>query len=182
MPLAELADVDASIIKDLETMTDCRYVGGEHIESGTGRLIRIQTVAEAGITGPSYSFRKGQVVYSKVRPNLRKCFFAESDGVCSSDIYPFTVTSEEILPEYLALILASRWFARFTTEFHERAGMPKINREQLATIHVVVPCPDNQHSAVERYRKDCALMACLETRAVGARTRIQHILDRIWES
>ena len=62
--------------------------------------------------------------------------------MCSSDIYPFTVTSDEILPEYLALILASRWFARCTVEFHERAGMPKINREQLATINVVVPSPD----------------------------------------
>lgn len=182
IPLSELANVDASIIKDHKAVADFRYVGGEHIESGTGRLVSVQTVAEAGIVGPSYSFRKGQVVYSKVRPNLRKCFVAACDGVCSSDIYPFTVTSDEILPEYLALILASRWFARFTVEFHERAGMPKINREQMATINVVVPSSDHQRSAVARYREDCALICALEARATYARERIQQTLKSIWES
>lgn len=182
VPLTKLADVDASIIKDLTAVADCRYVGGEHIESGTGRLMSVQTVAEVGIVGPSYSFRKGQVVYSKVRPNLRKCFFATCDGVCSSDIYPFTVVSDEILPEYLALILASRWFARLTVEFHERAGMPKINREQLATINVVVPSPDYQRSAVALYLEDCALVSALEVRAANARERIQQTLSGFWES
>ncbi len=181
MSLGKLADVDATIIKDLKAVTDSRYVGGEHIESGTGRLVSTQSVTEAGIIGPAYSFRKGQVVYSKVRPNLRKCFFAECDGVCSSDIYPFTVTSDKILPEYLALILASRWFARFTVEFHERAGMPKINREQLATINVIVPSPDHQRSAIACYREDCALFSSLEARATNARERILQTLNRIWE-
>lgn len=182
MSLGKLADVDATIIKDLKAVADSRYVGGEHIESGTGRLVSTQSVTEAGIIGPSYSFRKGQVVYSKVRPNLRKCFFAECGGVCSSDIYPFTVTSVEMLPEYLALILASRWFVRFTVEYHERAGMPKINREQLATINIIVPSPDHQRSAVARYREDCALISALEARATNARERIQKTLNSIWGS
>ena len=88
LPLQELAEVEATIIKDLAAAADLRYVGGEHIQSGTGRLLMVETVEEAGIIGPSYPFRKGQIVYSKVRPSLRKSFLADFDGVCSSDIYP----------------------------------------------------------------------------------------------
>ena len=180
--LGDLAGVDASVVKSLKEVADCRYVGGENIESGTGRLVGLKTVSEAGIIGPSNPFRRGQVVYSKVRPNLRKCFFAEFDGICSSDIYPFTVTSGAILPEYLALILASRWFARFTVEFQERAGMPKINRDQLATIRIIAPHLELQRAAVARYREDCALVTALERRAAQANSAIQQSLTRIWES
>ncbi|MGE5216154.1 MAG: hypothetical protein ACM3SP_04015 [Chloroflexota bacterium] len=102
--------------------------------------------------------------------------------MCSSDIYPFNVTSTDILPEYLALVMASRWFAGFTVEFHERAGMPKINRDQLATIDIVVPSPEQQRWAVRRYHEDRALVLQLEMRATNARERIQQTLNRIWES
>ena len=159
MLLGDLADVDAKVIKDLNVVSDVRYVGGEHIESGTGRLVATQSVAEAGIIGPSYPFKAGQVVYSKVRPNLRKCFIADFDGVCSSDIYPYTIKSEKISAEYLAIVLASNWFAEQTLEFQERAGMPKVNRDQLATIRIIVPNIEEQLRCVSNYKANRLVVA-----------------------
>jgi hypothetical protein len=182
MRLAEIADVDAAIIKDLDSVAQSRYVGGEHIESGTGRLIKEQTVEDAGIVGPSYPFRQGQVVYRKVRPNLRKCFFATFEGVCSSDIYPYSILSGRVQPEYLALVLASRWFANQTVVFHERAEMPKVNRDQLGSIQVFVPSKDDQMNAIAAYREDCCLVEALEKRANEARQTITRTLNLIWES
>jgi hypothetical protein len=71
---------------------------------------------------------------------------------------------------------------QFTVEFQERAGMPKVNREQLAKIRIIVPGLDFQRISVERYREDCSLVATLEKRAANAHARIQQTLNRIWES
>ena len=181
MLLGDVAVIEAKSIKDLRKVADSRYVGGEHIESGTGRLVGNHTVADAGITGPSYPFKAGQVVYSKVRPNLRKCFFADFNGVCSSDIYPYTVTFDELNPEYLAIVMASRWFAKKTSEFHDRAGMPKINRKQLATIRITVPLPDQQQLIIERYHKECAMIASMEQCAAESGEQASRRLDALWE-
>lgn len=182
MLLGDLADVDAKVIKDLNVVSDTRYVGGEHIESGTGRLVATQTVAEAGIIGPSYPFKIGQVVYSKVRPNLRKCFIAEFSGVCSSDIYPYTIKSEKISAEYLAIILASNWFAEQTLEFQERAGMPKVNRDQLATIRIIVPSIEEQLRCVSNYKANRFVTDGLEECAKVCRQKTLNIISSIWES
>ncbi len=181
IPLGKLIEVDSKIIKELTSVADTTYVGGENIESGTGRLLKLQTVAEAGIIGPSYSFKKDQIVYSKVRPNLRKCFLAEFDGVCSSDIYPYSVISDKIMPQYLAMILASQHFADMTVQFHERAGMPKVNRDQLATISVTVPSIEAQEEAVKRYLREKSLLDELRRTIVEAQDGITSRITKIWE-
>lgn len=182
MVLGELADVDAKVVKDLNAVSDARYVGGEHIESGTGRLVGSQTVAEAGIIGPSYPFKAGQVVYSKVRPNLMKCFIADFDGVCSSDIYPYTIKSEKISAEYLAIVLASKWFAERTLGFQERAGMPKVNRDQLATIRIIVPSIQDQLRCVSDYKANRFIIDGLEASAKICSQKALGIINQIWES
>ena len=85
----------------MSDFSDEKYIGGENIESGTGRLLNVKTIREAGIFGPSFRFKAGHVVYCKIRPKLQKCFYAEFNGFCSSDIYPLKVNEKLILPKYL---------------------------------------------------------------------------------
>jgi restriction endonuclease S subunit len=179
--LGKLVAVDAKIIKELATVSGRTYVGGENIESGTGRLLKLQTVDDAGIVGPSYGFTKGQIVYSKVRPNLRKCFLANFDGVCSSDIYPYSVISDRIIPQYMAMILVSQYFADMTVQFHERAGMPKVNRDQLATIAVIVPSIEVQEEAVRQYQREIFLLEELRRTIVVTQSSITQTITKIWE-
>nr|HCR8227462.1 restriction endonuclease subunit S [Shigella flexneri] len=63
-------------------------VAPDIIEKGTGRVISKRTVKESGVKGPNSRFYKGQIVYSKIRPSLSKVFLAESNGLCSADMYP----------------------------------------------------------------------------------------------
>ncbi len=181
IPISKLAEVDAKIIKDLVTVSESTYVGGENIESGTGRITSLQTVVEAGIIGPSYSFKSGQIIYSKVRPNLRKCFLAEFDGICSSDIYPYSVISDKVLPQYLAMVFSSQRFADMTSHFHERAGMPKINREQLATISISIPPLEAQQDAVTRYLRERLFLNELRRTIDDAKKRSLLLINAIWE-
>ena len=179
--IEKLAQVDGSPVKDLSGLMSETYVGGENIESGTGRLLNLQTVQEAGIIGPSYKFRKSHVVYSKVRPNLQKCFFADFGGVCSSDIYPLMINEELILPRYFALILQSKFFAKKTESFQDgRSGMPKINQDQLAQIKIPLPPLETQRQIVEKLDKQMQALEGVRLLKSEAEKRIEEILAGVW--
>src|SRR5680860_219797 len=52
----------------------------ENIESGTGKLIGLE--AEKNYIGATNSFKKGDVIFNKLRPYLAKVYKAERDGGC----------------------------------------------------------------------------------------------------
>lgn len=179
--IEKLAQVDGSPVKDLSKLMSETYVGGENIESGSGRLLNLQTVQEAGIIGPSYKFVKGHVVYSKVRPNLKKCFLAEFDGVCSSDIYPLKINEKLVLPRYFVLILLSKFFAKKTESFQDgRSGMPKINQDQLAQIKIPLPPLETQCKIVENLDKQMQALEGVRLLKSETEKRIEEILAGVW--
>ncbi|MDY0261901.1 restriction endonuclease subunit S [Syntrophotalea acetylenica] len=57
----------------------------EHIEKETGRLLG--TINSAGQLSTKNAFRTGDVLFGKLRPNLRKYIHCDFDGVCSSEIW-----------------------------------------------------------------------------------------------
>lgn len=100
-PLDELVSIEASLVDPREPeYSKLPHIYGASIESGTGRLLDYQSAAEDGMTSNKYLFEPGVVLYSKIRPYLRKVTIADFKGVCSADMYPLTVASDEILPEF----------------------------------------------------------------------------------
>ncbi len=180
--VGNIAKVDGQIIKDdkLKAKFAETYVGGENIESGTGRLLNLKTVEEAGIVGPSYIFKPNQIIYSKVRPNLQKCFFADFEGICSSDIYPLTVFNLNVIPEYFARVLQSKYFANKTQVFQDRAGMPKVNRDQLATINISLPDKEQQLTIVETINFQIHVLEGLRRMKFEAQMKINLLLADVW--
>ncbi|TCD46946.1 restriction endonuclease subunit S [Chlorobium sp. N1] len=57
----------------------------EHIEKETGRLLG--TISSAGQLSTKNTFRIGDVLFGKLRPNLRKYINCDFSGVCSSEIW-----------------------------------------------------------------------------------------------
>lgn len=60
---------------------EMRYVGLEHIESQTMKLVGYKHAYE--VRSSSILFSKGDVLYAKMRPYLNKVWLAEFDGLCS---------------------------------------------------------------------------------------------------
>jgi len=62
-----------------------RYIGLEHLDSGSLKIKRWGIVAE---DNPSFTrvFKKGHILFGKRRPYLKKAAIAEFDGICSGDI------------------------------------------------------------------------------------------------
>ena len=62
------------------------YVGLENVESQTGVLLGDTQSDFAAIKSNKNVFHRGDILYSKLRPNLNKVHLANIDGICSTDI------------------------------------------------------------------------------------------------
>lgn len=115
------------------------HIGPENIESGTGRILSPRKCSELGLISGKYEFDEDAVIYSKIRPHLNKVCFPGFKGVCSADAYPIWPDKTKLLPEYLKHYMLGHAFERRAVACSMRTGMPKINREDLDGIPIVVP-------------------------------------------
>lgn len=60
----------------------------EDIEKDTGKIIYFATKNERDSKSSKHSFKKGQLLYSKLRPYLNKVVIAPNDGYCTTEILP----------------------------------------------------------------------------------------------
>ena len=120
------------------------HVNGENIESGTGRILKVQSAAEDGLVSGKYLFEPGMVLYSKLRPYLRKVAIAPFRGVCSADMYPLTFDPEHVDTHFALWSLLAGPFSRYAIKESERARMPKLNREQLYAWNMPLPSLNDQ--------------------------------------
>ena len=121
-------------------------IAPNHIQSATGRLLATKSASEQGADSGKYLVRKGQVIYSKIAPNLRKATIAPCDCLCSADMYAITPRGE-ILPDFLLLLLLSQPFTKVAVDASMRVAMPKVNREALANCLDVVSRPRRAEDA-----------------------------------
>ena len=117
---------------------DWILVAPDHIEQRTGRLLGRQTAADQGAISGKYEFLAGDVVYSKIRPYLRKAILASEHGICSADMYPLRPLPA-LRSQCLLGIVLGEHFSRFAESVSARSGFPKINRSELAEYHASFP-------------------------------------------
>jgi type I restriction enzyme S subunit len=117
---------------------DTILIAPNHIESGTGRLLYAETAAEQGAMSGKYRVKRGDVIYSKIRPALNKATIAQTDCLCSADMYPIRASSK-VRSAFLLYSMLSKPFVSLTTEVSMRVAMPKVNRETLAAIPMALP-------------------------------------------
>ncbi len=83
------------------------YVGLEHIDSRQPTLRRTGNAAE--VRSAKNRFRRGDVLYGKLRPYLDKAVLATRDGMCSTDILVLS-PKEQVEAGYLVNLLHSQPF------------------------------------------------------------------------
>jgi type I restriction enzyme, S subunit len=124
-------------------------VAPNHIESATGRLLELETATEQGAESGKYWCNAGDVVYSKIRPALRKVCIAPEDCLCSADMYPLRSHTRLTNP-YLFWLLLSEEFSAVAVLESQRVAMPKINRETLNAVRLPLP-PDDEQAAISSF-------------------------------
>lgn len=122
---------------------DMLLIGPEHIESGTGRILNLMTSEEQAAISGKYYCENGDVIYSKIRPELRKVAIAPSDCLCSADMYPIRWRDKRD-NAYIFWLLLSDQFSVWATLESARVAMPKINRDSLNELRIPTPSPFEQ--------------------------------------
>ena len=129
-------------------------VAPDNIEKDTGRLLSHQTVEESGIISGNHLFYRGQILYSKIRPNLNKLTIAPFDGLCSADMYPIESKLPTLFMVYL--MLSTYFVSQVSLIIQDRVKMPKINQEELGEIKVVVPSQQDMLTIADYLDSKCS--------------------------
>jgi type I restriction enzyme, S subunit len=136
-------------------------IAPDHIESSTGKLLAKRTAAEQRAISGKYIFGTGDVVYSKIRPYLRKAFLANFSGLCSADMYPLKPATGVSSGFILAVVLGYR-FSKYADSVSVRSGMPKINRAELAEYSLALPPLAEQNAIAEALSDTDSLLGALD--------------------
>jgi type I restriction enzyme, S subunit len=135
-------------------------IAPNYVESGTGRLLGLESAVDQGADSGKYMCKTGDVVYSKIRPVLRKVCIAPVDCLCSADMYPLRAYSGLNNP-FLFWFMLSEWFSAVAVLESQRVAMPKINRESLKEIAIVLPKLEEQASIVHFLERETAKIDAL---------------------
>ena len=122
----------------LSEYRECKLVAPNHIQSSTGRLFQATSAEEQGAESGKVPFMAGDILYSKIRPNLHKACHAPYDGICSSDIYPI-VPNVKVTAGFLLYIMLSTGFHQETFLEVMGATIPRIDHDSLMNLSFTVP-------------------------------------------
>lgn len=136
VPFFSVVDVATNLVQPTN-YSSLMHIAPDNIEKGSGKLLECKTVCDDKVSSANHLFHKGQIIYSKIRPLLRKAVIAPFDGLCSADMYPLET---ELDVSYLLHYLLSDVFTnQVAYAMSSRVKMPKINQEELGSVLIPLP-------------------------------------------
>ena len=142
----EVAVIKSNLVDPAE-FQNFPHIAPDNIEKKTGRLLEYHTIAEDGMKSGKHRFYPGQILYSKIRPNLSKVVIVDFDGLCSADMYPIE-SKEGVNTKYLWYYMLSEEFLLQASTAGSRSVLPKINQKELTQLTVRVTDPLEQEKIV----------------------------------
>lgn len=110
----------------------------EDIEKESGNIINICKASERKISGDKVQFHKGQILYSKLRPYLKKILVAPNNGICSSEMVPFNLYGD-IDAQYVVYFLKSPSVDFIINSVTYGVKMPRVGTDTM--IELLFPLP-----------------------------------------
>ena len=131
-----------------EKSGDDIYLALEHVESWTGRL-------SASLNGAAFDsqvkrFRRGDVLFGKLRPYLAKVTRPESQGVCVGEFLVLRPSDSGLLPRYLEQHLRCKPIIDAIDASTFGARMPRADWQFIGNMSLPLP-PLPEQRAIVRY-------------------------------
>lgn len=97
----------------------------EDIEKDSSKLLNQVEMSERPFKSTKNSFKKGDILYGKLRPYLNKVLIANKNGVCSTEIIP--INAEPLCSNmYIFYWLKSSIFLRYVNDVSYGVNMPRL--------------------------------------------------------
>ncbi|HHT4375077.1 TPA: restriction endonuclease subunit S [Raoultella ornithinolytica] len=116
----------------------------EDIEKDSSKIIQRLDATARPFKSTKNKFRKGDVLYGKLRPYLNKVVIADSSGVCSTEIMP--LNAEPFIDNrYLFYWLKTEVFIDFVNSVSYGVNMPRLGtKDGLAAPFIVAPLAEQK--------------------------------------
>jgi type I restriction enzyme, S subunit len=148
------------------------YLELEDIESGAGRILSRRNTLDVG--SAVTLFRRGDVLFGKLRPYLEKYWQAEFDGKCTGEILAFE--PRRIASRFLFYCVGSHWFIERCNALAYGAKMPRVSwPTQLSQFELPLPRLPEQERITAYPDASCAAIDA----AVSAKRRQIEVLDGV---
>lgn len=157
---------NASKEKSNDFSNDIKYIGLEHLEKDQG-IVGFSSADKVKST--KNAFKKGQILYGRLRPYLNKHDICSFDGVCSTDILVFEVSnlaSNVLVDEFFNL----PFFIDYVVSNSKGINLPRVSEETVLNTTFPLPPLSEQQRIVERIEE---LFAKLDE----AKERLQEAAD-----
>lgn len=109
----------------------------EDIQKESGAILTRTTASERKITGDKVLFYKGQVLYSKLRPYLKKILVAPANGICTPELVPFNTYL--VYANYIVYVLRSPHIDYVVNSVTYGVKMPRVGTETM--VNLLIPLP-----------------------------------------
>ena len=119
----------------------------EDIEKDSGKIIAFKNYGEIKSKSTKHRFKKGDVLYSKLRPYLNKVVIAPKDGFCTSEILPLDFNGI-LTSEFAQIVLMSSYFLEMVNSVTYGVKMPRLGSDDAKKMPVPVPPLEEQKRIV----------------------------------
>lgn len=133
----------------------------EDIEKNTGNILERINAKEKKVSGDKVVFYKGQLLYSKLRPYLKKILIAPDDGVCTPELVPFNVFGE-CNTKYILSVLKSPYVDFLVNSVTYGVKMPRVGVETMLNLLIPIPPLREQDRLVKTIESSTPLIEKLK--------------------
>lgn len=141
VPLSEAVKFRRELVSDIPE--NAPYIGLENIVSNSGEYI--ETNAKESISS-AFVFKKGDVLFPKLRPYLNKVFYADFDGICSTEFHVFE--AEKCDPYFLFSFLTRSVVVEQTSRLMTGNTLPRLQTEDIENLLIPIPNKTTQEKIV----------------------------------
>ena len=125
---------------------EAQYIGLEHIQKDGGIIaVGISTDLKSNKT----VFKKGDVIYGKLRPYLNKHDVANFDGICSTDILVYR--NDDInSSKFFNYFLGNPSTIEILNSQAKGINLPRVSATIVNNLDIKIPTPEEQQEIVSR--------------------------------
>ena len=129
----------------------------DDIEKNTGKILRYVKAKDKKVSGEKVVFHKGQILYSKLRPYLKKALIALEDGVCTPELVPFDIFGG-CNRNYILSVLKSPYVDFGVNSATYGVKMPRVGVETMINLLIPIPPIREQERIVKKIDKSHSLI------------------------
>jgi len=128
-----------------------KYIGMANVESGTG--LYVESKNDKG-KGDCSVFKKGDVLFGKLRPYLNKVHFTKFNGGCTTEFIVMDCLDENIISNrFLSIFLLLDCVVNQTKHMMTGNTLPRLQTFDIENLIVPIPSKDIQNNIINTMDK-----------------------------